>query len=256
MQANPASLELTGYSQEEIIGLPYHALFCDERPKIEKAVEKLIKEECYFNGNKKLRHRDGTPLHVDLSLSLITLNGKNMASIVCKDLSEARLAELALEQSERSYRGLFADASEGIYIQDRTGRFLDVNKSSVKMYGYPRKYFIGKTPAFVSAPGKNDLPAIAERINKAFQEEPQSFEFWGKDKNGRIFPKEVRLHKGTYFGNEVVVAYARDISKKLAYELARQQNEERLRTLYESAPIGIVYTDTVSMKILSANKNF
>ncbi len=256
VQANPASRELTGYTLDELIGLPYHRLFCDDPEKTEKSVRKLVQEKCYFNGKKEMRHRDGTQLHVDLSLSLVVLNGKNMASMICKDLSESRLAEFALKQSERSYRGLFDDASEAIYIQDREGRFLDVNKRAEKMYGYPREFFIGKTPEFVSAPGKNDLKDIDCRIEKAFQGEPQSFEFWGVDKYGRVFPKEVRLNRGTYFGNEVVVAYARDISKKLAYEHSRRQNEERLRTLYEYAPVGIVYTNPKSMKIISANKNF
>jgi hypothetical protein len=41
------------------------------------------------------------------------------------------------------------------------------------MYGHPREYFIGKTPAFLSAPGTNDLAATPAAIQRAFAGEPR-----------------------------------------------------------------------------------
>ncbi|MCK7524596.1 MAG: hypothetical protein MZV64_46760 [Ignavibacteriales bacterium] len=59
------------------------------------------------------------------------------------------------------------------------------------MYGYDRKILIGKTPDFVSAPGKNDLEAVGALVQKAFGGEKQQFEFWGKRKNGEEFLKDI-----------------------------------------------------------------
>ncbi|HHY00903.1 MAG TPA: sensor histidine kinase, partial [Methanothermobacter sp.] len=50
----------------------------------------------------------------------------------------------------------------------------------------------------------------------------QTLEFWGKRKNNEIFPIEVKLNKGTYFGQDVVVAVARDIT-------LRKKDEKRLK---------------------------
>ncbi|MFQ6678727.1 MAG: PAS domain S-box protein, partial [Fidelibacterota bacterium] len=119
---------------------------------------------------------------------------------------------LKLKESETSFRGIYDNATDAIYVQDQEGRFLDVNRSAVDMYGYPRDYFIGKTPKFLSAPGKNDLRELNGHIEKAFQGEPQQFEFWGKRKNGEIFPKLVRLNKSEYFGQEVIIAFAQDVT--------------------------------------------
>lgn len=118
----------------------------------------------------------------------------------------------------KSYIDLFNTVSDAIYIQDENGYFLDVNKGALKMYGYKREEFIGRTPEFLSAPGKNDLKKLAQDIKRAFKGEKVSFEFWGLRKNGEIFPKEVFLHKGKYFDKDVIIATAREITERKNYE--------------------------------------
>jgi PAS domain S-box-containing protein len=140
----------------------------------------------------------------------------------CYDITERRQAAVQLADSERSYKGLFNTVGEAIYIHDEQGRFLDVNAGAVAMYGYHKEDFLGKTPEFLSAPGKNDLGRIAARMERAWAGEPQEFEWWGRRRDGQIFPKEVRLLRGTYFGRDVLIAVARDIS-------GRKQVEEELR---------------------------
>ncbi len=168
-----------------------------------------------------------------------------------QDITQQRIAEDRLRQSEASYRELFDSTLDAIYIQDKMGHFLAVNHGAELMYGYPKDFFIGKTPEVISAPGKNDLDRVAKLIDLAAKGEPQQFEFWGKRKNGEIFPKEVRIHKGTYFGKEVIVAFAQDISK-------RRENEQRLRTLsqtVEQSPVQVILTDK-NKKIEYVNKSF
>jgi PAS domain S-box-containing protein len=148
---------------------------------------------------------------------------------------ERRAYEEALSNSEISYRGLFDAVRDAIYIQDREGRFLDVNEGAVQMYGYPKQYFIGKTPGFLSAPGKNDMKKIAQAIQDAFAGKPQQFEFWGLRSNGNIFPKDVRLFKGTYFGEAVIIAVAQDITARKQAEDALQIQVRELSVLHAVA---------------------
>ena len=131
-------------------------------------------------------------------------------------------AEEELKKSEESYRGLFNSATDAIYIQDKDGVFVDVNEGAVKMYGYPRKFLIGKTPEFLSAPGKNDMKKVLKMVHKAYMGKPQQFEFYGKRKNGEIFPKDLQLNNGTYFGEKVVIAFARDITRRKQIERTQQ----------------------------------
>jgi PAS domain S-box-containing protein len=162
-------------------------------------------------------------------------------------------SEALLKQSEESYRGLFNAISDAIYIQDKNGIFLDVNKGAENLYGYKREEFIGRTPEFLSAPGKNNLKEIDAAIQKTFSTgEPATFEFWGLKRNGDVFPKEVLLNKGTHFGQEVIIAIGRDITDQFAIQKALEKSEEQSRDLYQNSPIGI-YRSTPEGKISLAN---
>ena len=137
------------------------------------------------------------------------------------DVTERNRAAEELKESEVSYRGLFNTIRQALYILDREGKFVDVNAGAEKMYGYTREEFIGRTPEFLSAPGRNDLPAVAEKIQKAFPVSPSSSSSGGCAKNGEEFPKDVSLYRGTYFGEDIVLAVGIDITE-------RRKAEERV----------------------------
>jgi two-component system, sensor histidine kinase and response regulator len=155
--------------------------------------------------------------------------------------------------SEKSYRELFNTISEAIYIQNKDGIFIDVNKGAIEMYGYSREEFIGKTPDFLSAPGKNHPPTIMKYIKEAFKGNTQKFEFWGKRKNGEIFPKEVILSKGLYQNKNVIIATARDISdrKKSESEIAKIQS--RLALIFKNFPNMVLYESNGPNDFISDN---
>ena len=105
------------------------------------------------------------------------------------------------------------------------------------MYGYTREEFFGRTPEFLSAPGRNDLTAVAEKIGKAVAGEPQQFEFWGLRRNGEVFPKEVFLYKGTYFGEDIVLAVGIDITERRKAENALRESENKFATVFMRNPV-------------------
>ncbi len=150
-----------------------------------------------------------------------------------RDITERKQMEEQLRISESSYQGILNSITEAVYVQDENGRFLDVNQAAVRMYGYPREYFIGRTPEFLSAPDKNDFEAVADHVQKALQGVPQRFQFWGLRKDGSVFPKHVSLTPGTYFGKKVVIAVARDVTEWW-------RMETRYKALIENAPDGVV----------------
>lgn len=153
-------------------------------------------------------------------------------------------SEEALRNSENSYKGLFNAVQDAIYIQNKDGVFLDVNQGTTQMYGYPREFFIGKTPRDLGANELNDLDKVFQAITLAFTGQPQEFDFWGRHSNGEIFPQEVRLFKGFYFGENVVIAVTKDITTRKQSEEALQRQLRELSVLHAAALAGSTAKDT------------
>lgn len=156
-----------------------------------------------------------------------------------QDITDRKESELLLRDINESFEGIFNSVGEAIYIHKPDGPFIDVNPGAVKMYGYSRDELLQMTPSDVGAPGRNDMKKIQGIIDRVFTTgESKTFEFWGMKKSGEIFPKEVVANKGKYFGQDIVIATARDITdrKKVEAELliAKEKAEEsdRLKTAF------------------------
>ncbi len=179
-----------------------------------------------------------TGARIDIETNSTPIEDVNTHSIAClsivRDISERKRAEQELRESEASFRGLFNSVSEAIYIQDQYGVFLDVNDGAVEMYGYEKAFFIGKTPEIISAPGLNDMEVVGDAVARAFRGEKPGFEYWGRRKNGEIFPKDVRLYPGKYFGQNVVIAMAQDITERKKNEQAFRDSERKYKQIFES----------------------
>ncbi len=234
---NKKFTELFGYTIKEINADKFDFIKLVS-PKSIKIIEERIRLSL---AGKKLSPvyeftaltKGGKEIECETSVTTLDYKDGKATQGIIRDITARKQAMKEIKNSEKSYRELFDNSADAIYMQDKDGKFVSVNKGAVDMYGYPHKHFIGKTPEFLSAPGKNDLQAVQEMISKAWEGEPQSFEFWGLRKNGEIFPKEVRLRKGSYFGKEVVIAFARDITEQKRKDEIVKTSEVRYRSLFE-----------------------
>ncbi|MBV6396104.1 MAG: hypothetical protein HFACDABA_01692 [Anaerolineales bacterium] len=207
----------------------------DGRPSAEKANE-MIQTALEKGSNRfEWMHRrvNGEDFMVEVLLTPIPLGDRVIVHTVWRDIAERKQAQELLAASEKTYRGIFNSMFEALYIQDAEGRFLDVNDSVTRMYGYPREFFIGKTPEIISAPDKNNMNEVFATFARAFNGEPQRFEFWGRRQNGEIFPKNVLLNPGEFFGQKVVIAAAVDVTERKRAERSIRESEARFQTLFE-----------------------
>lgn len=187
-------------------------------------------------GNDRLSKEDLPAIDSFAGQVSVSLHNALLAQRVKNELNERRWVEETLRISQATFEGIFNSVTETIYIQDENGVFLNVNASAEKMYGYPRESFIGRTPDFLAAPGKNNFAQIASHVRQAFEGQAVEFEFWGIKKDGTIFPKEVHLAPCLYFGKRVVVAVARDITERKNFEDSLRASEAKIHALLDSVP--------------------
>lgn len=215
---NAAAERILGLRAREAIGMAVHkALPCWPQ----------VKAYCDPSGLHRFKQTlgcNGTCGTYELRLFLLRQTGAHVPSrlLLISDITDRERTEQALRSTEVSYHELFNAAGEAIYVQDRDGRFLDVNCGAEAMYGYMRERFIGNTADFLFAPGRNDLSQLRELIRAAYGGEPQQCEFWGVRANGEIFPKELRLYKATYLGHDAVIVLATDRTTRKTVEDAQR----------------------------------
>lgn len=151
------------------------------------------------------------------------------------ELLEAnRVARVATE----TFRSLFDGVSEAVYVLGRDLRLIDVNAGALAMYRCRREDLIGQAPEVTSAPGRNDFDQVVHLLQRAFDGDAQRFSFWGKRWDGTVFPKEVRVYRGTHFGEDVVFALAEDVTDRRASEEDRQRLEAQVRHSQKLESIG------------------
>ena len=217
---NPKFTIMTGFSKTDVIG-EFPAMLKTESitDAIATDLIQTTSKGEVWKGELETLRSNGEKFWIYATITTISDTDDKTSYIgIIEDITEKKQAALELELSKKSYEDIFNSTNDAIYIQDKDGKFIDVNQGVVKMYGYEREYFIGKSPSILSADGYNDLDEVRSAIRKAYGGEPQKFEFWGKRKDGSIFPKEVQVIKIQYFGKEVILATARDISDRKQYE--------------------------------------
>jgi PAS domain S-box-containing protein len=233
----------------------------EDRERAEANLSRLIETGTYPAQEFRIIRKDGSRFHAIFLASPILVRKQPIGFRgVIIDISARKQVDEALKQSEESYHGLFNSVDDAIYIQDEDGKFLDVNEGTAKMYGYSRGEMIGRILEDIEAEGKNDLEKIYSLVRKAFKGEPQQYEFWGMRKKGQVFLQDVRLYQGTYYGKQVVISVATDITKRRMAENALKESEARYRQLVELSPDAIaihsggkfVYINPAGLKMLGA----
>ncbi|NPD46613.1 PAS domain S-box protein [Lentimicrobium sp. S6] len=224
--ANYAAAKLYKYNRQELMEMKIYDINTLSKAELDEkinSVSVIESEEHSFVHRTKY----GSEINVHINQSFIISNQEPSLLQIIHDISEEVTNKNKLIESHNTYRNILASISEMIYILDEDGNFKYVNDSAIKTYGYEFSYFIGKSPAFLSAPGMNDLNMVQNAIEKAFNGEQNTISFWGLRKNKTIFPKEVVLSPGQFFGEKVTIAVSRDVSEhiKITNELTEAKNK-------------------------------
>ena len=85
------------------------------------------------------RKKSGTVFPVEINTCIINLNGTPHIIGFARDITNRKVIAEALRESEELFRILFEQASDGIIISDKSGRFLNINSVGSAMLGYSKE---------------------------------------------------------------------------------------------------------------------
>jgi PAS domain S-box-containing protein len=207
---NPVAERITGYPASDLIGKHYLSLV---QPGYHEEIAALYKKQ----------YREKIPSSY-YEFPLITLDGstkwlgQNVQLLlkdeiiigfqaVARDITERKLSEKTLKESEDRFRQLADAAFEGIIIHDN-GVILDVNQSLLQMCLYDYHEVIGKNIANFILPESKDI--ILQKIASGYD---KCFEVLVKKKDGTTLTFEVNGKSIIYRGKPARVVALRDITE-------------------------------------------
>ncbi len=160
-----------------------------------------------------------------------------------RDITEQKLAELALRGSEKRYKTLFYDSPDG-YLIVKNGIFIECNKAAELILGGSRSMILGKRPEEISPEiqpnGQKSEELVHYVISETFEKGNTSFEWVHNRFDGTPILIQVNLTSIEYEGDsQVILTTWRD-------NTVQRKTEEQVRKLsraVEQSPVSIVITN-------------
>jgi PAS domain S-box-containing protein len=139
--ANEASVKIfeEDIDKKDLIGITYFDLF--ESHHVGKAGEdfrELLKKEIIINKEYTFLTKNSKQKYLEMSASLVKDDRNNSIGFisVIRDITEKKIAEHRISESEKRYRDLYENAPIGIFRTTVDGNILIANPHLIRMLGY------------------------------------------------------------------------------------------------------------------------
>jgi diguanylate cyclase (GGDEF)-like protein/PAS domain S-box-containing protein len=165
------------------------------------------------------------------------------------DITERKHATETVRIQADQYATMLSTTSDGFWILDGRGRFLEMNDAYCGMIGYSREELLKLTIKEIEAiePAEVTSSHMRTIMTTGFDR----FESRHRRKDGMVIDIEGSVSFQRETGH--FLCFARDITQHKQAEVALQASERKYRDLFESTRDAIMVLDASSGSVLSAN---
>ncbi|MFZ4413133.1 MAG: PAS domain S-box protein [Bacteroidales bacterium] len=147
------------------------------------------------------------------------------AVLLKKSSDQLKKVNVALSKSEKKFKSYIDNAPDGVFIEDETGRYLEVNEAACRITGYSKEELLKMSISDLIPPSfqKEGLEHFSQLINTGSAKSNLQF----KHKNGSIrwwSVDEVKLNEKRFLG------FAKDITER---KLAEEELKNSLEQLHQ-----------------------
>ena len=140
-------------------------------------------------------------------------NGKaNKISLIVQDITERKIAEKQLKESEQKYQNIFESTNDMILIHDLNGNILEFNKRAHEVHGYTYDEFKKFKLDDINSEESKEL--VRSRVEKLIKVGSDIFEVTHITKSGKPIQVEVSAKIINYKGQAAVNSIERDITER------------------------------------------
>ncbi|MDO8125252.1 MAG: PAS domain S-box protein [Candidatus Hermodarchaeota archaeon] len=258
---NRKGCDIIGYSEDELIGQNYFEMCIPER--LRDDMKKFFEEA--MTGKRQLSEyvenpvltKEGKERIISWHTTVLHDDIGNITGILSsgEDITEQKIAELAMQASEEKFRTLVEDTADWVWEVDQQGQFIYSNNSVEEILGYTAGQIMGRIIWDYLDPDEviETKEFFLENIEKRRPFKGLVNNYVYRDGNTVILEASARPiinEEGQVVGFRGV---CRDITQRMLADQILRQSEARYRALVDTSPDAIFLTD-IEGKILLANK--
>ncbi|MBI2920737.1 MAG: PAS domain S-box protein [Planctomycetes bacterium] len=183
--------------------------------------------------------RDGREVWGHVAMTLVRNPDASPGYFVVQvqDITRRRHAEEALRVSEKTYRLLFENNPQPMWVYDaRSLAFLAVNDAAVHLYGYSRAEFRAMSIRDVRPP--EELPRLVAALKDRSNLFRHRGEWTHRRKDGALMTVEISTHGMRFEGRDAVLVMIRDLTERKRAEETLRRTEAQLQQAAKMEAIG------------------
>jgi PAS domain S-box-containing protein len=158
------------------------------------------------------------------------------------DITERKVVEEALRESEERYRIQFEQTIDALFLADtQTGIILDCNRAAIELMGREKSEMVGQHQRMLHPPEEWD-----KKFSKSFTQHISGetvAETKVIKKSGEIRDVAIKASTFDLKGKKVILAIFHDITERKKAEEALKDSEEMFRKVFRESPIGMMLFD-------------
>jgi PAS domain S-box-containing protein len=244
IDVNQRTCEFLGHAYQQLLSMKMADLHPENELAVGMGALANLKEVGYIRFETQFLRSDGSLLDVEVSSRLFD-PVKQTVQAVCRDISNRKQAELALQKNEERYRTLYKATPVMMYSIDRNLEIVDISDYCLKKLGYEREEMIGrKSVEFLTEESRRFAQEVGfAKFFKAGFCEDVPIQYICKD--GKILDTLLssiieRDETGQMIRTLTVL---NDITDRKVAEAALRKSESKFRRLAEANVIGVIVGD-------------
>ena len=235
--------EYIGLPEEEVLGDWSRWVHPDDLPSVQEVTLAALADGRAFECEYRVRRADGEwRWNASRASASRGADGTIEGWVgVTFDIHDRRTAEEQVRTSAKELEAIYASAPVGLTVLDRDLRYVRINEQLARMNELPPADHIGRTIRDVLPEAADEMEAVGRRVLAG--EEFRGLEFKGEraDAPGivRTFRANwlpIRDAAGAITG---IAISAEEVTDEKAAESRRREAEERFRSIFNSAAVGI-----------------
>ncbi len=229
VQVSPSAETILGYAPDEMIGRNASEFLHPGDLEISRREMQLARR------GQRAQNTDSRYLHKDGRIVTLSWMGTWSEPVrryffVGRDMTESRLAQETLRESEQMARGIIDTALDAFVQTDESASILNWNSAAERIFGWPRKDALGKSliDLVVVEADRDRLKAGLEHFRNSGQDwlfgdrrEIRAMRRDGKEFTAEVSVTALRRREGIVFNG-----FYRDLTDKIAVEDRIRQSEK------------------------------